>query len=168
MHVVEEKTATLFEAMNEKVKDLEESVERIEGTQATMSKKIDTIIRALHTVEAKTNDSSYITKVSRRRVVSYFIVAHARYFRFAYLQFVETQYQQMREELKKEVAKELHAQQEKSITSLEVNRHIDHSRLEGKITQVGDRLGKLEQTVVAEQQNSVQVLEAILSSTGAK
>ena len=123
---------------------MEQSVERIEGKQAVIGKKVDTIVRALHAVEAKTNDSSYITK------------------------FVETQYAQMREELKREVAKELHAQQEKSITSLEVNRHIDHSRLEGKINQVRDRLGKLEQTVVAEQQSSVQVLEAILSSSGAR
>ncbi|GMH76823.1 hypothetical protein TL16_g07209 [Triparma laevis f. inornata] len=137
---VEEKIGEIVSQLSEKGDELEERVGMLEGNQKTIAKKIDTIARALHSVEAKTNDGNYIQN------------------------FVQDQYTKMRDELKTEIKKDLHAQQEKSITSLEVNRHIDHSRIEGKLNGLVDRLGKLEQTVVAEQQNSVQVLEAILSA----
>ncbi|GMH96274.1 hypothetical protein TrVE_jg3702 [Triparma verrucosa] len=137
---VEEKMADVASKLSDKSDELEERVGMLEGNQKTIAKKIDAIARALHTVEAKTNDGNYIQS------------------------FVQDQYARLRDELKTEIKKDLSAQQEKSITSLEVNRHIDHSRIEGKLNGLVDRLGKLEQTVVAEQQNSVQVLEAILSA----
>jgi hypothetical protein len=140
------KMAALGEKMNGMVAGLEATIGKLddrvaalEKNEVAMQQKTDTIIRALHAVESRTNDASYIQ------------------------QFVAKQYTQLKGELKAEVAKDLNATHEKAVTNLEVNRHIDHSRLDGKCSQLSERLGKLEQTVVTEQQNTVQVLEMLLS-----
>ena len=115
-------------------------MEGLEKQQQSLAKKNDIIVRALHVVEAKTSDGTYIS------------------------QFVSQQLAQMKVEMKNEVKKELNAQHEKAVTSLEVNRHIDHSRLDGRCNQVDERLTKLEETVVADQQQTVQMIEAIIAS----
>ena len=139
MAALEEKMAGVMTALDDKLGDLTHRVAAIEGRENIQGQKIDTIIRALHAVEGRTNDGEYIRT------------------------FVEKQYTELKQTLKEEVRSELNVTHEKAVTNLEVNRHIDHSRLDGKCSQLGERLVKLERTVVEEQQNTVQVLEMLLS-----
>ena len=136
----DERVKKMVNEVEDKIKGIVERVEKLEQGQASLAKKSDIVVRALHAVESKTSDSSYIS------------------------QFVEQQMAQMKKDLKDEVTRTLNAQHEKAVTSLEVNRHIDHSRLDGKCAQLGERLSKLEDAVLTEQQNTVQVIEALLSS----
>ena len=71
--------------------------------------------------------------------------------------------------LAKAVKREMAEEQERAYTELEVNRHIDTSRIESRLQEMGDQAGaladrmqKLEENVISEQEHSLKLLDTIL------
>ena len=67
------------------------------------------------------------------------------------------------------VKREMAVEMERAYTELEVNRHIDTSRLESRLQDMGDqasalteRMQKLEENVISEQEHSLKLLDTIL------
>jgi Ran GTPase-activating protein (RanGAP) involved in mRNA processing and transport len=67
--------------------------------------------------------------------------------------------------LGKKMRQELEQEQQAAVTAIEVNRHIDFSRLEDRFKEVNDRVAVLEKTVTEEQEHSLVALEAILKTS---
>jgi hypothetical protein len=65
--------------------------------------------------------------------------------------------QQQMVSLGQRLRQEIEEEQEAAVTAIEVNRHIDYSRLEDRCKELADRVGVLERSVTSEQEASLQV-----------
>jgi len=116
-------------------------VNGLENMQVATNTKAEKIIEALEIVDRKTSDGKYIAS------------------------FVQEQYTALKGELKTQIKTELDADHERSITALEVNRHIDHARLDGKCVQLSERLENLKGMVIKEQEGMLRDLQTIILSS---
>ena len=133
--------AGMTSLLENKIDSISARVEGLETMQVSANQKNSKIIEALQIVDSKTTDSSYIQS------------------------FVQKQYDELRGDLKKQIKQELDEDHEKSITALEVNRHIDHARLDGKCSQLSERLENLRNMVVKEQEGVLRELQSVILSS---
>jgi len=142
-NIMGEQVEEMREELEGKIDVLGRRVGVLESMHMDGERKSEMIIQAIQLVEAKTTDSSYIQS------------------------FVQKQYDELKNKLKNELRRELDEEHEKSVTALEVNRHIDHARLDGKCAQLSERLEQLRETVVSEQTSLLNDLQNLVISAGA-